>query len=80
MVHRYVWDNGHRLTIQVNFMVKCMWGLWIQWFHDQAHYSLIDGYYKTYIINGVGHPRLDLVVPLVLYTIAFNMRGTDVVL
>jgi hypothetical protein len=23
-IHQYVWDNDHRLTIHVNFMIKCV--------------------------------------------------------
>jgi hypothetical protein len=38
------------------------------------------GHYKTDIISSVGHPRLDLVVPLVLYTVACNGWDTDIVL
>jgi hypothetical protein len=33
----------------------------------------MDGHYKMDIISGVGHPRLDLVVPLVLCTIVCNI-------
>ena len=25
MVHQYLWDYGHGLTIQVNFMIKCIY-------------------------------------------------------
>jgi hypothetical protein len=40
----------------------------------------MDGHYRVDIISGVGHPRLDVVVLLVLYTVAYNIRGTSVVL
>ena len=42
--------------------------------------ALTGGHYRTNIINGVGHPRSDSVVSLVLYTIVNNIRGTGVVL
>ena len=44
-LHRITWytgtcgSNGHGLTIDASFMVKCMcdiWGLWIHWFHDHG--------------------------------------------
>ena len=42
--------------------------------------TLIGGHYRTYIISDVGHPRLDSVVSLVLWMVAYNIRGTNVVL
>jgi hypothetical protein len=39
-----------------------------------------DGHHRTYIISGVGHPRSDLVVLLMICSVAYNIRGTDVVL
>ena len=42
--------------------------------------TITGGHYKTYIISGVGHLRSDLVVPLLLWAIAYNIRGTSVVL
>jgi hypothetical protein len=42
--------------------------------------ALIGGHYKIDIINGVGHLRLNLVMPLVLCMTADNIRGTSVVL
>ena len=42
--------------------------------------ALMGGHYRTYIINGVGHPRSNSVVPLVLCTVAYNIWGTGVVL
>jgi hypothetical protein len=42
--------------------------------------ALIGDHYRTYIISGVGHPRSDSVVLLVLWTVVYNIRGTDVVL
>ena len=41
---------------------------------------LMGGHYKTGIISSVGHPRLNLVVPLVLCTVAYNDQSIDVVL
>jgi hypothetical protein len=81
MVHRYVGDNGHGLTIHVNFMVKCMCvnGLGSNdCFVTRA--ALMSGYYKTYIISGVGHLRLDLVISLVLSMTAYNILGTGIIL
>jgi hypothetical protein len=42
--------------------------------------ALTGCHYRTNIINGVGHPRSDLVVSLMLYTVAYNIRSTSVVL
>jgi hypothetical protein len=42
--------------------------------------ALKGGHYRTYIISNVGHPRSDLVVPQVLCTVTYNIRGTGVVL
>jgi hypothetical protein len=41
---------------------------------------LMGAHCKTDIISGVGHPRWDLVVPLVLCAVAYNIRSTGVVL
>jgi hypothetical protein len=40
----------------------------------------MDGHYRIDIISSVGHPRSDLVVPLVLCTVACNDWGTGIVL
>jgi hypothetical protein len=42
--------------------------------------TLIGGHYRMYIISNVGHPRLDSVIPLVLWTIAYIIRRTSVLL
>jgi hypothetical protein len=42
--------------------------------------TLTCGHYKIDIISGIGHLRSDSVVPLVLYTVAYNIQGTGVVL
>jgi hypothetical protein len=63
MVYRYVWDNGHGLTIHVNFMIKCVchMGLGSNGCF-MADAALMDSHYKTDIISSVGHLRSDLVV------------------
>jgi hypothetical protein len=40
----------------------------------------MDGHYRTNIISGVGHPRSDSVVPLMLFVVACNGWGTGIVL
>ena len=35
----------------------------------------MDGHYRTNIISGVGHPRSDSVVLLVLYTVVVQYLG-----
>ena len=45
-----------------------------------AGVALTGGHYKMDVISGVGHPRLDSVVPLVLRTAVCNGQGTDIVL
>jgi hypothetical protein len=55
-----------------------MWP-WIQWLFV-AGAALTSSQYKTNIINGMGHPRSDSVVPLVLCMVAYNDWGTDIVL
>ena len=42
--------------------------------------ALTDNRYKTDIISGVGHLRLDSIVPLVLCMVVYNIWGTGVVL
>jgi hypothetical protein len=67
MIYQYMRDNGHELTIHVNFMVKCICYM----SHRSNGYfatgaALMGGHYKTYIISRVGHPALDFVMLLVL--------------
>jgi hypothetical protein len=77
MVHQYVQYNGHGLTIQVNFMVKCVCvGFGSNGFVTKTQSFPMDGHYRMNVISGVGHPRSDLVVPLVLRTIYCVMVGT----
>ena len=42
--------------------------------------ALMGGHYKIDINSGVGHLRLDSIVPLVLSTVACNGWGIDIVL
>ena len=42
--------------------------------------TLMGNQYRTNIISGVGHPRSNSVVPLVLCMVAFNGWGTGIVL
>jgi hypothetical protein len=69
---------GHELTIHVNFMVKCVCytGLWIHWFRDLditiPNGSVTIG--RTSLV-GVGHSRLDSIVPLMLRTVSYAMVG-----
>jgi hypothetical protein len=69
-------SNGHRLTIHVSFMVKCVYymGFWIHWFCDPSatipNGSIIIG--RTSLV-GVGHSRLDSIVPLMLHTVCCAM-------
>ena len=41
--------------------------------------ALMDGHYVLDIINSVGHPRSDSVVPLVLCTVVYNIQDIGVV-
>ena len=76
MVHRYVRYNGHGLTIQVNFMVKCVCvGFGFNGFVTKMQPFPMNGHYTTNIICGVGHLRSDSVVPLVLHTVCYAMAG-----
>ena len=60
-------DNGHGLTIHVNFMVKC-----VRYMGRGSNGCFVTGaalmgsHYKTYIICDVGHLMSDLVMLLVL--------------
>jgi hypothetical protein len=56
-----------------------LYGPWIQWLFV-AGVALNDGYYRTDIISGMGHLRLDLIMPLVLCMVACNGWGTRIVL
>jgi hypothetical protein len=76
MVYRYVRYNGHGLIIRVNFMVKCVCvGFGSNGFMTKTQPFLMDGHHRTNIISGVGHPRSDFVVLLVLCTVVMQWLG-----
>jgi hypothetical protein len=58
MVHWYVRDNGHGLTIYVNSMVKCVCYMGLR-SNDcfVANAALMSGHYRISIISSVGHLR-----------------------
>jgi hypothetical protein len=70
MIHRYVRYNGYGLTIWVSFMVNvCVCvrgGFGFNGFMTKVQLFPIDGHYKTDVISGVGHLRLDSVMQLLL--------------
>jgi hypothetical protein len=45
-----------------------------------ANAALTSSHFRTDIISGMGHPRSNLVVLLVLCTVAYNIWGNNVVL
>ena len=58
----------------------CMlYGPWIQWLFVTSA-TLMGGHYRTYITSGVGHPRSNSIVLLVLCMVAYNIWDTGVVL
>jgi hypothetical protein len=59
--------------------MRVLYGSQIQWLFV-IRITLMDGYYRMNIIRNVGQSRLNLVVPLVLCTVAYNIQGTSVVL
>jgi hypothetical protein len=76
MIHWYVWYNGHGLTIRVNFIVKCVYvGFTSNGFVTKTQSFPMDGHYRTNIISIVGHPKSDLVVPLVLCIVDVQWLG-----
>ena len=56
-----------------------LYGPRIQWLFV-AGVALTGDHYRMNIINGVGYSRSDLVVPLMLYTVACNGWSTNIVL
>jgi hypothetical protein len=77
MIRQYMQYNGHGLTIQVNFMVKCVCGgFGSNDFVIKMQSFPIDGHYRMNVISGVGHPRSDSVVLLVLCMVCCTMIGT----
>jgi hypothetical protein len=76
MVHRYVWYNGHGLTVRVSFMVSvCRGALDPMVLGPMMQPFPMDDHYTTDVISGVGHPRSDSIVPLVLHTVRCAMAG-----
>jgi hypothetical protein len=59
--------------------VCMLYGSWIQWLFVASATSK-DGHYRMDIISCMGNLRLDLVVTLVLCTVACNGWGTGIVL
>jgi hypothetical protein len=54
--------------------------LWSNGFVTNVQPFLVDGHYRTDIISGVGQPRSNSVVLLVLCMVACNGWGTDIIL
>jgi hypothetical protein len=63
-------------------MVKCVCCYMGLGFNDcfVTNVALTGGHYRTYIIISVSHPRSDSVELLILWTVACNGRGTNIVL
>ena len=60
-------SSGNELIIWVNFMVKCVCvGFGYNDFVTKIQPFPMDGHYRTYVISGMGHPRSNSIVPLVL--------------
>ena len=75
--------NDHGLTIQTSYYGQlCVLyrGFGFTGFMTKVQPFSIDGHYRTDVINGVGHPRSDSVVLLVLRTIVYNGWGISIVL
>jgi hypothetical protein len=72
-------SNSHMRTIYVSFMVKCVCytGLWIHWFCDLVatipNGSVAIGWTS---LVGVGHPRSNSVIPLMLHMVCCVMDRT----
>ena len=81
MVQCYMRNNGHGFTIYVNSMVKCVYYMGLR---SNGYFmvgtALTGNHYRTDIISSVGQPRSNSIVLLVLCTIMYNIRSTDVVL
>ena len=76
-------DNGHEFTIHVNFIVKCICVIRVldkMFICDRCSHFLMVGHYMTYIISSVGHLRSDSARLLVLWMVAYNGQGTDIIL
>jgi hypothetical protein len=71
-------SNGHGLTIQVCFVVNvcvCVGALYPMVSWPMMQLFPMDGHYRTNVISGVGHPRSNLVVLLVLCMVCCTMAG-----
>ena len=69
------------LLYRLYTMVKCVYGgFGSNGFVTKTQPFPMDGHFRTYIISGVGHPRSNSVVPLVLCTVAYNEWGISIVL
>jgi hypothetical protein len=81
MIHRYMRDNGHGHNRHVNFMIKCVcyMGLGSNGCFMTST-TLMPSHYRTNIISGVSNLRSDSVVLLVLYMVAYNDQGIDIIL
>jgi hypothetical protein len=42
--------------------------------------AITGGHYRINIISGVGHSRSDSIIPLGLYMVAYDIRGTGIIL
>ena len=70
------------LLYRLHNMVKCVCveGFGSNGFVTKVLSFPMDGHYRMDIISGVGHPKSNLAMPLVLCMIACNGWGTDIVL
>ena len=69
------------LLYRLHTMVKCVcMGYRSNSFVTKAHPLPIDGHYRTYIISGVGYPRSNSVVLLLLCIVVCNGWGTGIVI
>ena len=75
----YIRYNGYGLTIHVSFLVKCMCvGFGSNGFVIKTQPFPMDGHYRMDVISGVGHPRSNSVVPLVLHMVCCAMAGAPI--
>ena len=71
-------SNGHELIIHVSFMIKyvCYTGFWIHWFCNYSvtiPNSLVTIGHTSLV--GVGHPRSNSIMLLMLRTVCCAMAG-----
>ena len=79
MVRWYMRYNNHELTIPTLWLGQmCVIGALDLIVVFLAGAALTGSHYRMDIISSVGHPRLNLVVPLVFCTVAYNIWDTDV--